>query len=446
MSADIKDAGPLADVVRYSIPWHGTVIGGVLYTGKNGVTRPWQQSALNTYDHFLVRVQGLPDPYEGEEGALRRAADALEGKEHTTYAIVQGNGFYGGVFIGKNLPGVVDRAWIWIDGSAIPWSITHHQADTVTYAGGTTLSFTVRRFGELSTSGNAAQEWSISGTLGDLGQSAPDLSSECDDKRGAIRLEDVAINGGKAVFSISSEPTSLKRLGFIEATFTMNESGPSVSLALLAGRAQALGTMTDLITTVITTWGDQFAGPLPAGSEKTITRATEITGRIIGYTYDADGLAVPVTVSMTSDSRNVTRGELLTFEPYDRYSEAFTGPGASAHPIQIGAHSMVYHDTQDLTHVYYDDSGLYTDQGEAGTTVVENSPDLYPVRLYNFTGPGQTHRINNKLYTAFTTTQTLGVVWADGVNATVVDGGKIASLNPATGELFYPLDTGHTFA
>ena len=84
--ADIKDAGAIAGITRYGIPWHGRIEGDTLYTGKLDetsaeVTRTWTQPVGG--DCYLVSKPGQPDPYEGAEGALRKVADALNGHELT---------------------------------------------------------------------------------------------------------------------------------------------------------------------------------------------------------------------------------------------------------------------------------------------------------------------------------------------------------------------------
>ena len=162
--SDIKDAGALAGVDQFGVPWHGRIVGGVLYTGKLDaegaeITRPWTQPG--TSDCWLIRAPqtqtvdgvtstipgtGLPDPYAGTAGAARKNADALDGRELKNYALLSGKtSMIHGQALGQH-------RWLYIAPTGAVWQINFGYlsgSQRGLGSGATSSSLTFSRFGKL---------------------------------------------------------------------------------------------------------------------------------------------------------------------------------------------------------------------------------------------------------------------------------------------------------
>lgn len=299
MADDIKDAGGLAGVVRYGVPWHGRIEGGTLYTGKldaDGaeVTRAWPQPGGS--DCWLIQRPGLADPYA--DAAAQKTADALEGKELMTYALLSGAGNLHGKAITRG--SVFKHRWIWIDVDGVPWSVKFgltggvqvlsSRTDVVETAAvidadgfgnrdwrfdaDVTARFELTRYGELTRDGLPAAvpavfDYVIS--AGALGQSSPDLVDivvpdvgNYTIVGGNMILRDLTPTGDSAIMEVHSltydtahtrrvfgvvgglpqvsHRESSNPLGFVQFTISGSGAAPVIGMSLLAGRAATLGT------------------------------------------------------------------------------------------------------------------------------------------------------------------------------------------------------------
>jgi hypothetical protein len=257
MAGDIKDAGALAGIVRFGVPWHGRIEDGALYTGKldgdgNEITRAWAQPA--TGDCWLVKKPGLDDPYAGEDGPARQAADAAEGRQYKNFALVSGLGNVHG----KNIMSAGYRcAWIWFDPDGRAWAVSFkHHAGTVSgskykFSDPMTLRFLFSRFGDMKKQGSGHTQFTVDVVAdpGDLGQSSPVFT---EGNYGLLVLSDVNETGSQSIFSVSIESSSVEStlrlntapVGFVAFDLAMVAGVPSVSLTVLKTREETLGTLT----------------------------------------------------------------------------------------------------------------------------------------------------------------------------------------------------------
>ena len=171
---------------------------------------------------------------------------------------------------------------------------------------------------------------------------------------------------------------------------------------------------------------------------------------MIGYTYDADGAAVPVMFSAAFSSLNTHLSDETDYPVqfwetgnYNLGSMAQITIGEQVLNYEIAPYTVSFQRTDGATFFYDEPTGTTTvDYGALDT----DKSDAY---FINPVG-NLPHRINNKLYRMFSggaeTTTTYGVVWYGGLDETIYDGDKTASLNPATEELYYPQNVGITFA
>jgi len=314
MAADIKDAGPLAHVGRYGVPWHGRIEGGTLYTGKydalGEVTRPWPQPVYS--DCWIVRRSGLPDPYDG--AAQDKADDALEGKELTNWAILQRPG----LVHGKNIcaPGYA-FAWLWFDEDGIPWAVSFRILSGT--AGGNgyrfdsemVLRLLFRRFGELIQFDPArtAEQHTADITLAPdaLGQAVPYITA--DELAGFFALLDVKPDGSQVILSVKS---AWAPLGFATVSLsTAGDGSKQATFSLLANRAQTLGARTksgSSRSARISTASCVLSGDPPAYASASFQHINEhsyvdsYAGRVVGYHYNASLVPIPATLSLTLTS------------------------------------------------------------------------------------------------------------------------------------------------
>lgn len=467
MTTDIKHAGALAGVERFGVPWHGYIenpgTGGVLHTGKldasgNEVTRPWPMSAYSN-DCYLVQVPGLADPYAGTEGALRKASDALEGKEYTTWAIVSGIGYAFGRYIGDAEIG--GQAWIWIDANNTPWSITYDEpVGGITY-GSTSLRFVVTRFGDLRITdpaiGPVPDTYSIQSNLFDTGQATPNLGTSLE--TGRIVVEDVAVNGGKVLFAISSDSGLVKKLGFIEAVFSIGAGGiPEVTATLICNRLTAIGTASGTETTTSVTTGTCTGAPDDSFTTTTTheTNTSQIN-RIVGYLYNSSGTPAPLMLSFETQS---FKHETAATQPDGSiWIEYWEGPGSSSTILSYGASQLSAGSTtpEVLTQAFTAGTVCQGYVPDGTTTTVDLSAytgDQAYLGLYELpsptTGSGDfyPYRQTSKVYTAHSRADqsTFGAIYPGGINATTSAVFVNAAYNPATEELFYPLSAVRHFA
>jgi len=242
---DIKDAGAIAGVVRFGIPWHGRIESGVLYTGLNDefgneVTRSWS-SPING-NCWVIQKPGLPDPYAGDDGGDRRIDDNLQGKDYATYALLTGNGIVHGKSIIAN---TYNQAWIWIDDDGIPWSVSY-KWQNFAFNAAFTMSFKLVRFGELRVDGPAAEEHIITRSIeaGAIKQADPVM--EAAQNTLTLRMFDVSRTGSAVIFAVyaAGAVTPEKPLGFFRIDFSLADGVRSAAFTLLADRATTLGTLT----------------------------------------------------------------------------------------------------------------------------------------------------------------------------------------------------------
>lgn len=343
MAVDIKDAGALAGIVRYGVPWHGRIEGGVLYTGKLDalgaeITRAWPQPV--TQDCWLIRKPGLPDPYAG--AAAAKAEAALEGKELTNWALLSGEGNIHGKAYGRN-------RWIWIDddgnacmvalvlsgsaltGTGLDWDgLTPRD---FSFGSNWTATFNIKRFGHLVEDGEppaATVSTSCTFSAADIGQDAPTIIGV---SGGNILLRDISQTGARAVFEVHSRINDAqlgreytRSLGYIEFVLSGTAEAPSAAFNVLATRTQTLGTYSVTGSDYICTTPNSCT--LMSGTTSTVwesggftdvrngSTTIAISGRIVGYVY-ADGVAVPVLL----DANYV--GEYQTYR-----SETFSSNGS----------------------------------------------------------------------------------------------------------------------
>lgn len=317
MAGDIKDAGTLAGVGRYGVPWHGRIEAGTLYTdGAVEVTRTWPQPA--SADCWLIQRPGLPDPYL--DAAAAKAADAAEGKELTNWALLSGAGdIHGKPFARTNDD---KHRWIWVDDDGDVFSVVFGlvAGDAVigtridydgfpvrdfSFSAGMTARFKFRRFGRLVVGGTPAADTVVVDHViaaGALGQSTPEIAGA---SAGNMILRDLTPTGNRALFEVHSlatdtfvnrytfeldgEEVSTRRvshrefsngLGWVEFALSGTGAAPTVEFNLIANRAQTLGAYT-------------LDVPSNSVSEDsaTIHIIYECIGRILGYRYDGAGVA-----------------------------------------------------------------------------------------------------------------------------------------------------------
>lgn len=303
MAGDIKDAGGLADIVRFGVPWHGRVEGGVLYTGKLDalgaeITRAWPQPASGdcwliqapqkqTVDGVTSVLPGttLPDPYLDAPEA--KAAAALEGKDLTNYALVTGAGnIHGKAFARTNDD---KHRWIWIDDNGDAFAVTFGLVDGTaqlaefldydgyyardwSFSGNVTARFRIKRFGDIKRNGESAPVVTLSHVMSaaDMGQDGPALDGlyivtdgPYNITGGNMILRDLSQTGDKAIMEIHSSvfDTTMNRrifgfpggrplvshreysnpLGFVQFTLSGTGAAPVVGMSVLASRTAALG-------------------------------------------------------------------------------------------------------------------------------------------------------------------------------------------------------------
>jgi len=297
---DIKEAGVLAALVRFGVPWHGTVIGGTLSTGlvdelSAEITRTWPQP--DSSDCWLIQKPGLPDPYAGEGGPERKAEDALRGHEYTEWALLTGGGNIHGDAYSRGE--TYRHRWIWFDSEgeayAVEFGLAGHgaavegtygpykdadglDAEDWPFADDLKARFRFTRFGHLMVDGftdNPADQIIVDVTLTteELGQDTPTLAGvkiydgsgvEQFAEAGNMVLRDLTPTGDQAIFEIHSLVFDTARsralmgtfidgtpfvshrefsnpLGFVMFTLSGTGLAPSIGFDLIADRATVLG-------------------------------------------------------------------------------------------------------------------------------------------------------------------------------------------------------------
>jgi hypothetical protein len=395
MAADIKAAGALAGIVRYGIPWHGRIEGGVLYTGKLDaldaeITRAgWAQPASSdcwlimapqkqTIDGVTSILPGttLPDPYL--DAPAQKLADAAEGKELTNWAMLSGAGdIYGKPYARTN---DYKHRWIWVDDTgtayAVEFGLVAGTAQTLfsgadydgfvrrdwAFSGPITARFRFTRFGELSTSGEIATATVVDYVIAadGLDQAAP----VCQATGGNMILRDLSPHGHKALMEVHSLnydtneilqmyggtlPLVSHRecsnpLGFVEFSLSGTGAAPVVGMSVVAGRAATFGAQSITVTPVsdLAQYVCVGVGEFTVNIDRRATGVVSITDRIFGYHYDAAGALVPHKMSFVhnqSYSEIVNMGATATIDVVKDYTVTYS----------IGAHSWTMTRTRSAT-------------------------------------------------------------------------------------------------
>lgn len=175
--ADIKDAGGLAEIVRYGTPWHGTVekVGSVytLHTGKLDslgaeVTLPW--TAINnatTGEDYMPRrkfrnAAGVPTATLTPE---KIASEALQGREWRDYAVISGKQ---NKLWGRDEMALGDD-WLYADATGKVWQVAIALTTSSLAGNSGTFHVAFTRYGELRTDSAIAQSYAYDIALSDIG-------------------------------------------------------------------------------------------------------------------------------------------------------------------------------------------------------------------------------------------------------------------------------------
>lgn len=353
MAVDIKDAGALAGIRRYGVPWHGRIESGTLYTGKldtlgSEITRAWPQPVGG--DCWLIQRPGLPDPYADD--AAGKAEAALEGKELTNWALLAG----AGNVHGKAFTRTADykHRWLWVDANGETFSVTFGlvagtpKLDTVygtdadgftprdfMFADAMTARFLIRRYGDLRVEGEPAPTVTVDHVIdgGALGQATPALlnvrafdAGVFNIDAGNMILRDLTPTGNKAIMEVHSlifdsvmnrrtfgsvvgtRPFVTHRecsrsLGYVEFTLSGTGAAPSVSMSVLATREAVLGTRSHEYTaTSFSTSGCPEDDADPWSFSWSFTQVYSFEGRVVGYGYNSSGTPEAYTLAASTET------------------------------------------------------------------------------------------------------------------------------------------------
>lgn len=410
MSEDIKEAGALAAVVRYGVPWHGRIEGGVLHTGKLDalgaeITRSWTQPA--TPDCWLIKKPGLPDPYLDD--ADGKTAAALEGKELTNYALLSGFGDVHGKRY-RRVGGYKCR-WIWFDDAGEAWAVEFAiVSGTVlstpysdvfgnsikgwAFADDMTVRLRLTRFGELRHGAESAVPLAVDTVIagGALGQATPAITGY---GSGFMELHQVNPAGSKVIMQIQAlvYPTVYggydysPPIGYVQFALSGLGSAPDVAVSVLATRAQTIGThsisggeqdtfATDCAPCEGTT--GYCSGTFTHTSEINITES--VTNSIRGMAFAADGSIVAALCSWT----RATNGLSTSIETFDGAAASSGTTDATASEtvnfsgtLSFGSNSITVAAVQTIL-------SSYTRVSSGGVSTCDHSV------TYNYSGSGLT--------------------------------------------------------
>jgi hypothetical protein len=240
---DIKDVGILSGFVMWGNPWHGTVKGGVLNTGKldafsTEITRAWPQPP-NAFI-WLSEKDGQPADAYTAPGAALKAAHAAAGMEFKPWALISGGQVYGKQ-IGVN-------KWFYFAGDAV-WLVTLTYTQSLDNTDPIEVQISAQRWPEFTADGTHSAAIVKSATLTDIGQAAPDLSALGIAPAMNVYLHDVKKNGSACILSLHTTSTVDSvvppALGFVLVELS-SVAGvfDAVAVSVLKTREQALGTVT----------------------------------------------------------------------------------------------------------------------------------------------------------------------------------------------------------
>lgn len=241
---DIKDVGIVAEFVMWGNPWHGTVKGGVLNTGKldetaSEITRAWPQPP-NAFI-WLSQKDGQPDDAYSATQAEMKAAHAAAGMEFKPWALISGGQVYGQQLGSSN-------KWFYYAGDRV-WLVTLTYPGTVTNTGSITVQISAQAWPEFTTEPHSAPIVR-SVTLADIGQAAPDLSALGIAATLSVSLHDVKPNGSACILSLHTtsaiDEVVPPALGFVlvELSSVLGVFD-AVAASVLKTREQTLGVVVE---------------------------------------------------------------------------------------------------------------------------------------------------------------------------------------------------------
>jgi len=286
---DIKDVGVLAGFVMWGNPWHGTVKGGVLNTGKldessSEITRAWPQPP-NAFI-WLSEKDGQPDDaYTAPDGAAPavqsaydelKIAHAADGMEFKPWALISGGQVYG-----KQVG--IDK-WFYYAGDKV-WLVTLDYPATVENTGSLTVQISAQAWPEFTTSPHSAAIVR-SVTLENIGQAAPDLSALGISTTLSVWLRDVKPNGSACILSLHTadkvDGTVPPALGFVLVELSSVDGVfDAVAASVLKTREQTLGEV--VANRNYSTFACEFIEVVP--------------GRCLGPSHTADDGGIELTIS-----------------------------------------------------------------------------------------------------------------------------------------------------
>ena len=235
MTVDLRlPIGPFDRLKKFGHPWHGVVKSGELLL-PNDSRMPYPQPVGEWEYAGISRVVGVgappvdTTPEEAAAGQVWRNVATLSGEAAQLYSR--------GIGIG---------AWIYCDPAGVRWRVTTDAEGRTPAQIGATIRVTLTRFGEL---GGAAEAYTYTVSGVSLDQAGPEVIGE----PVARCIDSNPDRGRGAIFSFDLPRISAQcaqPCGFFDVRLDGLGQSCSVTVALLNGRASALGTATGAVPVI----------------------------------------------------------------------------------------------------------------------------------------------------------------------------------------------------